>query len=78
VSAQAQIDTRIVNSLSEIPRLARMVETLGAEHNLPADTVHDLQLALEEVLASVITHGYPDGRVHHISVRVTLARARGG
>ena len=70
--APTTIDTRIVNALGEIPRIARMVEALGADHHLPSDVVYDLQLALEEILTNVITHGYPDDQVHHISIRLTL------
>ena len=72
VGGAAAIDTTIVNSLREIPRVAQMVEALGAEHNLPDDVVYDVQLALEEILTNAITHGYPDDQVHHISVRLNV------
>ncbi len=70
--AETKIDTTIVNSLSEIPRVAQWVDALAAEQHLPADVVYDVQLALEEILTNVITHGYPDDRVHHISIRLNL------
>ncbi len=72
VGGEAAIDTTIVNSLREIPRVAKMVEALGGEHSLPADAVYDVQLALEEILTNVITHGYPDDQVHHISIRLKV------
>jgi anti-sigma regulatory factor (Ser/Thr protein kinase) len=49
-----------------------MVEAVGAEYQLPADAVYDVQLALEEILTNVITHGYPDDQVHHIAIRLTV------
>ena len=72
VGGEAVMDTTIVNSLREIPRVAQMVEDLGAEYKLPADAVYDVQLALEEILTNVITHGYPDDHVHHISIRLNV------
>ena len=75
VVAPTRIETRILNSLVEIPRIARMVEALGAEHHLSSDVVYDLQLALEEILTNVITHGYSDTQVHHIWLCVTLDAA---
>jgi anti-sigma regulatory factor (Ser/Thr protein kinase) len=74
VGAQASIDTTIANSLSEIPRVARMVDSLGAAHDLSPDVIYDLQLALEEILTNVMTHGSPHGRSPRISIRLTVGQ----
>jgi anti-sigma regulatory factor (Ser/Thr protein kinase) len=60
--------------LTEIPRVARMVESLGTAHDLSPDVVYDLQLALEEVLTNVMTHGSPRGRSPRISIRLTVGQ----
>ncbi len=74
MGAQASVDTTIANSLSEIPRVARMVDSLGAGHDLTPDVIYDVQLALEEILTNVMTHGSPGDRVPHISIRLTVAQ----
>jgi anti-sigma regulatory factor (Ser/Thr protein kinase) len=72
VGGEAVIDTTILNSLREIPRVAQMVDALGAEYHLSPEVVYDVQLALEEILTNVITHGYSDDQVHQISIRLNL------
>ena len=70
--AGATVAATIENSLAEIPRVAEMVEALGTRHALAAEVVYDVQLALEEILTNAITHGYPDGLPHRISIRLTV------
>lgn len=73
MGAQASIDTTIAHSLSEIPRVARMVESLGTGHDLSPDVIYDLQLALEEILTNVMTHGSTGDRAPHMSIHLTVA-----
>ena len=57
---------QLASRLSELPRLAAEVARLGREHDLPAEVVSDLTLALEEAVSNVIRHGYgerPDGPI---------------
>jgi phosphoserine phosphatase RsbU/P len=57
---------RLASQLSELPRLAAEVARIGREHDLPAEVVSDLTLALEEAVSNVIRHGYgerPDGPI---------------
>jgi anti-sigma regulatory factor (Ser/Thr protein kinase) len=57
---------RLASRLSELPQLAAEVARLGREHDLPAEVVSDLTLALEEAVSNVIRHGYgerPDGPI---------------
>ncbi len=60
------------NSLSEIARLAHAVEIFGSRHALPARLIFEVNLALEEILANVISYGYDDDAEHDIVVRLTM------
>jgi phosphoserine phosphatase RsbU/P len=66
VLRRGQAGLRLASQLSELPRLAAEVARLGREHDLPAEVVSDLTLALEEAVSNVIRHGYgerPDGPI---------------
>jgi serine/threonine-protein kinase RsbW len=67
-SAEACIENR----LDHLPRVAALLDELAAAHGLPRDAVVDMQVALDEVLTNVITHGYADDGVHEIRVRVSV------
>lgn len=67
-----RIDTTIPGTPSGIRRIAGTVDELAVRHRLPADTVADIQVALDEVLSNIITHGYSDDRAHEICVRFML------
>lgn len=63
------------NRLSEIARVAQVVETFGSRQALPAQVVFEINLALDEILTNVISYGYDDDTEHDIVVRLTI---RGG
>lgn len=67
-----KIDTTIPGTLAGIRQISGIVDELAAGHGLPSDVVADIQVALDEVLNNIITHGYSDDRVHEIRVRFTL------
>ncbi len=69
------LDIRLENRLPEIHRLATLVEAFGATHDIPARTIFNLNLALDEVLTNIIDYAYPDNATHEILVRLTLAEA---
>ncbi len=60
------------NKLIETRRLAEAVERLGAEYNLPIKVVFRVTLALGEVVANVINHGYDDGDDQEIIVNLDV------
>jgi serine/threonine-protein kinase RsbW len=60
------------NRLSEIARVAHVVETFGSRHALPARLVFEVNLALDEILTNVISYGYDDDAEHDIVVRLTM------
>jgi serine/threonine-protein kinase RsbW len=76
---QADLSTsceiRIDNNLSEITRVADMVEEFAARHQFPDAVIFALNVALDEILNNIISYGYEDAAHHEIVVRVAL---RGG
>ena len=61
----------LLNRLSEIDRLSRLAEAFGKGHQLPADLMYQVTLALDEVVTNIIKYGY-DAPGDHIIV-TTLA-----
>ena len=62
-------EIRISNNLNEIVVLASFIEELGEELSLPAETVMNINLALEEAVANIIM--YPPKEQHIILLKVT-------
>ena len=62
----------VKNKVSEIERLSRVVADFCAAHGLSAAVEADVNLALDEVLANVILHGFTDSVEHEIIVRLGL------
>jgi serine/threonine-protein kinase RsbW len=50
----------LANDLAEIPRAAAELETWAESLDVPMPDLMALQLALEETITNVITHGYRD------------------
>lgn len=61
------------NDLAELERVSQGVSEFWTQHNLPAELEGDLSLALEEILANIIMHGYGDREEHQIVVRLESA-----
>ncbi len=59
------------NDLAEIPRLGLLVSQFWIERRLPPEGEQDVSLAIEELVANVITHGYPRGGEHEIFVQLS-------
>ena len=60
------------NDLSEIERMSQLLAEFGERWHLPAKPLLDLNLAIEEAVANVITHGYEDYEEHQIGVTISL------
>lgn len=65
----------LANDLAEIPRLAGAVEAFCEPLSAPPRDVLALQLALEEIVTNVITHGYTDGQAHTFTVALSAPAA---
>ena len=67
------ISVTLVNQLSEVARLSRLVEAFGEAEGLGPEAVFSLNLALDEVVTNIIRYAHDDdGRQHPIVVRLAL------
>ena len=66
------VEIKLNNKLSELGRLNQSLTEFGARHGLAPSLVHDLNLALEEILTNIISYGYTDNREHEIRVSFSM------
>jgi sigma-B regulation protein RsbU (phosphoserine phosphatase) len=66
------VEIKLTNKLSELDRVNQTLTEFGRRHGLAANVVHDLNLALEEILANIISYGYTDDREHEIRVNLSM------
>jgi len=67
-----QFELTLANQRSEMARLQDQLESFARQHGLAARVLHDVQLALEEHLTNILSHGYNDKLEHQIRVWVQL------
>jgi serine/threonine-protein kinase RsbW len=68
----SQTDTTIRNRHEEFQRVVSAVDRLAVEHQIAADIVRDMQVALDEVLKNIVDYGYTDQEEHEIRVRLRV------
>jgi sigma-B regulation protein RsbU (phosphoserine phosphatase) len=66
-----ELDIKLTNQLPEIERVNQTLTEFGQRHGLTPGVVHDLNLALEEILTNIVSYGYTDDREHEIKVRLS-------
>jgi phosphoserine phosphatase RsbU/P len=67
----AELKLALHSTLTDVVRGYEAVQHFLAEHGAPADAVHDLALAVEEVLSNLVRHGYA-GTEGPIGLRVVI------
>jgi anti-sigma regulatory factor (Ser/Thr protein kinase) len=65
------VSLRLSNDLTELARVVEAVDRFIASHGLPSTLAYAVNLALEEVLTNIITHGYDDDEPHAIDIRLS-------
>jgi len=55
-----------------MPGVLRLVDKAGEEYGLPAETLTDLRLALDEVVTNIVKYAYRDDGRHEITIRCVL------
>jgi serine/threonine-protein kinase RsbW len=65
-------EIRIANDISEIARVADLVDSFGESNQLPNEVVFALNVSLDEILNNIISYGYEDAGRHDILVRLEL------
>jgi sigma-B regulation protein RsbU (phosphoserine phosphatase) len=63
-----RLEIKLSNTISELDRFKQILTEFGRQQGLAADVVHDIDLALEEILTNIISYGYTDDREHEIRV----------
>ncbi len=57
------------NQIDELDKISRQLEELAEKWQLPAKMVMELNLALEECVANIIFHAFPDKNTHPIFLK---------
>jgi len=65
-------EIRIVNDMSEIARVAELVDRFGAEHAFSNEVITALNVSLDEIINNIISYGYEDAGRHDIMVRMEV------
>jgi len=68
----ATLTLTLKNDPAEIGRLVDLLEAFGPQSGLTDDATFKLTLALDEIVANVVRHGFDDDREHRIEVKVTV------
>jgi len=71
-SNNGELQFTLKNRVAEIARLGERLGEFAAGHQLPPSVLYDLNLALEEAVTNIISHGYSDHREHEILVRIRV------
>ncbi len=66
------VEIKVHNKLSELASANQTLTEFGRQHGLPDSILHDLNLAVGEILANIISYGYTDSGEHEISVRLSV------
>jgi anti-sigma regulatory factor (Ser/Thr protein kinase) len=67
-------EIRVANRISEIGRVAALVDTFGADYKLSNEVIVALNVSLDEILNNIISYGYQDAGQHEILIRLELRR----
>jgi sigma-B regulation protein RsbU (phosphoserine phosphatase) len=67
-----ELEIKLNNKVSEIGRFNQTLTEFARRHGLAPNVVHDLNLALEEIITNIISYGYTDDREHEIRVRLSV------
>jgi len=60
---------RITNQRDQIDTVQKFFDDYSKENKLTEKTVHDIQMALDELLTNIVNYGYEDSDEHKIDVR---------
>ena len=62
----------IRNEIAQLAIVSEALERIGAEHGFAPKPMHQLQVAVDEIVSNVIKYAWPgDGR-HEIRIRITV------
>jgi anti-sigma regulatory factor (Ser/Thr protein kinase) len=67
-----ELQFTLKNRIAEIAILGERLGEFASVHELTPNLLHDLNLALEEAVTNIISHGYSDHAEHQILVRIRI------
>jgi len=68
---RGKLEVTLNNDQSEIAKFSRALTECGQRCQLAPRLVHAMELAVEEILTNIMSHGYTDDAEHEITVRLT-------
>ncbi len=71
-----QLVMTVTNDSAQLCLVEEQINTFGQQNNLPSKSLFAIKLALSELLANTITHGYVDQLTHTIEIRLELRGMR--
>ena len=60
---------QITNQRDQVDTVRKFFDDYSKENKLTEKTVHDIQMALDELLTNIVNYGYEDSDEHKIDVR---------
>jgi len=66
----AKLSLSLKNELAELDQLSASLKEFGATIGLPPKILFNVNLALEELICNIITHGYPENGSHQIELSI--------
>jgi serine/threonine-protein kinase RsbW len=75
VETMNAVQATMTNDLQSIARARELIVDIARAHNVSADVVSHMSIALDEALSNIVKYGYADDRVHEI--RLSLAVSEG-
>ena len=60
---------QITNQRDQVDTVRKFFDDYSKENKLNEKTVHDIQMALDELLTNIVNYGYEDSDEHKIDVR---------
>ena len=66
------VNVSVRNNVTDLANVAETVDRVGADAGIPARTMIQLQVVLDEVLSNVIKYAWPDGGTHEFVVRIDV------
>jgi anti-sigma regulatory factor (Ser/Thr protein kinase) len=67
-----RVEIELNSKLSELDRFNQVLTEFGRQQSLATKVMHDLKLAMEEILTNIISHGYMDEGEHKIRVNLSV------
>ena len=67
-----QLSIQLSNNRPEIRNLRNRFDIFAKDNKIPKKAIHDVQLALDEIVTNTIEYGYEDDDKHLIDIKFTF------